>query len=59
MSHENDPVTVLPGVGAKRAELFARLGIQTVGELLRFYPRDYDDRTRLVPICELEVDKPA
>lgn len=59
MSHENDPVTVLPGVGTKRAELFARLGIQTVGELLRFYPRDYDDRTRLVPICELEVDKPA
>ena len=43
MSHENDPVTVLPGVGTKRAELFARLGIQTVGELLRFYPRGYDD----------------
>ena len=50
---------MLPGIGPKKAELFAKLGVQTLGELVRFFPRDYEDRTRLLPIASLEVDTPA
>ena len=38
------PITKLPGCGPKRAEAFARLNIFTVGELLRHYPRGYQNR---------------
>ena len=37
------PVTVLKSVGDRRAEQFARLHIRTVGDLLRHYPRHYED----------------
>ena len=55
----SDPIQSLPRIGPKRAELFARLGVETVGDLLHFYPRAYEDRTQLLPISALEVDKPA
>lgn len=34
----NDRVQYLPGVGPKRAETFARIGIHTVGDLLEYFP---------------------
>ena len=37
------PVTNLNGIGEKRAALFARLGIKSVGDLINFYPRTYED----------------
>ncbi len=37
------PITELKKVGKKKAELFARLNIFSVGDLLRFYPRTYED----------------
>lgn len=39
-----DPVGVLPGCGAKRTEALARLNIYTVGDLIRHYPRGYQNR---------------
>jgi ATP-dependent DNA helicase RecG len=38
------PVSAVKGVGGVRAEALARLGIRTVGDLLRHYPRGYEDR---------------
>ncbi|MFA6092417.1 MAG: ATP-dependent DNA helicase RecG [Elusimicrobiota bacterium] len=37
-------VQYLKGIGPKRAELFARLGIQTLGDLLDYLPRAWEDR---------------
>lgn len=37
------PMTSLNRVGKKKAALFERLGVTTVGDLLRFYPRTYED----------------
>lgn len=48
-------IETLWGVGAKRGELFRRLGVNTVGELLRFYPRTYEDYTNPVEIEKVEV----
>ena len=36
-------IRFLKGVGEKRAELLRKKGIDTVGALLRFYPRAYLD----------------
>ena len=39
------PVTRLKNVGPKREALYLKLGIQTVEQLLAFYPRSYQDFT--------------
>ena len=36
------PVRYLKGVGPARAETFAQLGVETVGDLLEYYPRDWN-----------------
>ncbi len=59
MANLTDSIMTLPGIGTKKAALFAKLGVKTLGDLLRFYPRDYEDRTRLLPIAELENNVPA
>ncbi len=55
----NDDITYLKGVGEKRAKLFSKLDISTVGDLLVHYPRDYIDFTSPLPISELEPDESA
>ena len=51
------PITALKGIGEKTAALFHRVGVDTVGELLSYYPRTYDVYERLVSIGALEADK--
>ncbi|UCG44209.1 MAG: ATP-dependent DNA helicase RecG [candidate division WOR-3 bacterium] len=47
------PVQFLKGIGPKRAQQFARLGVETVGQLLFHVPHRYVDRTRTLPISQL------
>ena len=44
----------LPGVGPKRALLFEKLGLHTVEQLLRHYPRDYLDARKFVRVKDLK-----
>lgn len=53
----NDDITYLKGVGEKRAKLFSKLNIKTVGGLLNHYPRDYVDFTSPIPINKLETEE--
>ncbi|MBL8107734.1 MAG: hypothetical protein JNJ72_19350, partial [Anaerolineales bacterium] len=46
-------LTVLQGVGPKNAEMFAKLGMYTLGDMLYYYPRRYDDYSQLKPIKDL------
>ena len=59
MAKLSDPVTILKGVGPTKAKQFAQLNIFTLQDLICHFPRGYEDRTRLVTIEKLEVDKPA
>ncbi|TKB47971.1 ATP-dependent DNA helicase RecG [Ferrimonas sediminicola] len=47
------PVTSLKGVGSKVAEKLAKLGLESVQDLLFHLPLRYEDRTRLWAIAEL------
>jgi ATP-dependent DNA helicase RecG len=47
------PLRRLLGVGDKNTESFQRLGLQTIGDLLWFFPRRYMDYSLLKPINRL------
>jgi ATP-dependent DNA helicase RecG len=49
------PVTTLHGVSESVAAQLARLGIQTVEDVLFHLPLRYEDRTQIKPIAELRV----
>ena len=53
------PVTALKGVGPRSAERLARLGIDSVQDLLFHLPTRYQDRTRVVPIGSLRAGDQA
>lgn len=48
------PLTVVNGVGPKNAQALEKLGLKTLEDLLYYFPRRYDDYTRLKPINRLE-----
>ncbi len=47
-------IRYLKGVGEKRAELFAKKGINTVEDLLYYFPRSHEDRSEIKEISDLE-----
>ena len=59
MARLSDPITILKGIGPSKAAQFAALNIHTLQDLICHFPRGYEDRTKLVTIDKLEVDKPA
>ena len=59
MAKLSDPITILKGIGAAKAKQFQNLNIFTLRDLICHFPRGYEDRTKIVPIEKLEVDKPA
>jgi len=48
------PLQFLKGVGDTRAALFHRLGLFSVGDVITHYPRDYEDRSKLRKLSELQ-----
>lgn len=52
-------IRYLKGVGEKRAELFSKLGINSLGDILEFYPRMYEDWSKCKKISETVVGEVA
>ncbi|MDZ4159785.1 MAG: ATP-dependent DNA helicase RecG, partial [Anaerolineaceae bacterium] len=50
----NAPLTVIPGVGTRHAQTLRSLGLNTLGDILYYLPRRYDDYSQLKPINHLE-----
>lgn len=50
-------IQYLKGVGPKLGDVFRRRGVGTVGELLEWFPRSYEDRRRARNIASLEADQ--
>jgi ATP-dependent DNA helicase RecG len=49
-----DPVDSLTGVGSKLYRLYKRLHIDTIEDLIYFYPRRYDDYSLIVKIADIK-----
>lgn len=49
---KNKDIRFLKGVGEKRAELFNKKGIKTIEDLLYFFPRSHEDRSKIKNISE-------
>lgn len=49
------PITSLSGIGAKRAQLYYKLGVHSVGDLIEFYPRTYEDWSSVEKIKDLQI----
>ena len=54
-SNLDRPVQFLKGVGPKRADALARMGIGSARDLLYHIPRRYDGASTITPIANLEV----
>lgn len=53
------PIRFLKGVGEKRGALYCRLGIETIGDLIRYYPRAYIDFSRPQEVASAPYDSPC
>ncbi len=51
---QNISIEVVKGIGTARKKLLARLGIRSVADALRYFPRAYSDRRHVTPIAQLE-----
>ena len=49
----------LKSVGDKRADLYRKLDIVTVGDLLRHYPRAYEDWSKITPVSLAMPNEPC
>ena len=47
----------LKGVGETRAKALAKLGIHTLGDLVEYFPRGYEDRTTFSPIMGAPLEE--
>lgn len=50
----NQPVTAIKGIGEELAKKYRILGIETVGQLLEYYPRRYDDFSNVETIANIK-----
>jgi len=53
------PVQYLKGVGPARAGVFAQLGVNTVGDLLEYFPRDWVFAPKAIKISKMQPDQTA
>lgn len=52
-------IQTLKSVGEKRAKLFHKLGVFSVGALLRYYPRHYEDWSQPLTIEQTPFNQPC
>ncbi|MDH3891109.1 MAG: ATP-dependent DNA helicase RecG [candidate division Zixibacteria bacterium] len=55
----DSPLQYVKGVGPRKAEVLTKHDLRTVRDLLFYFPRQYLDRTNVVPINQLQVDQSA
>ena len=51
-----DSIQFVKGIGQKKAKLFEKLHIRTLRAALETYPRDYEDRTRITRIADIDAE---
>ena len=53
----SDDITSLKGIGSKKKEQLTAAGIETIGDLLSYYPVKYKDRRHLMRAMDADTEK--
>lgn len=53
----SDDITSLKGIGSKKKEQLTAAGIETIGDLLSYYPVKYKDRRHLMRAMDAGTEK--
>lgn len=51
----NNDLKLIKGVGVQREKQFNRLGIKNISQLLEYFPRAYEDRSKICKVRDLKV----
>ncbi|MBN2585606.1 ATP-dependent DNA helicase RecG [Patescibacteria group bacterium] len=51
----SDPLTHLPGIGPSLSSKLSQMGLKTVGDLLTYYPRRWEDLSQITPLNGVEA----
>lgn len=54
MTNLDAPIDSLKGIGAKTKQTFEKAGIETLEDLIHYYPREYERYEAPVPVMELK-----
>lgn len=57
--NESESIRKLKGIGEKTEALFHKIGVYTIGDLLRYYPRDYDVFREVQAVGEIKDQEKA
>ena len=55
--NEKSSIRELKGIGEKTEKLFAKVGVHTIGDMIRYFPRVYDVFEKPIQIAEIEEGK--
>ncbi len=53
MTLENREIQYIKGVGEARSKVLNKLGIYNLEDLITYYPRDYEDRSKAKSLSEI------
>ena len=53
----NSKISTLKGIGDKTAQLFQKIGIETIDDLIHYYPRSFEIYEDPIPIANVEEGK--
>lgn len=51
------PIKYAYSVGEARSKILKRMDIETIGDLIQYFPRDYEDRRIIMPISSIVPDR--
>ena len=47
-------IQTIKGIGPKKSAAFARLGVETLEDALSYYPREYEERGKAIPVSTIQ-----
>ena len=53
----SDNIIIIKNIGEERSKKLQKLGIFTINYLIEYFPRDYDDRSNVCKIKDIELNK--
>ena len=53
----SDNIINIKNIGEERSKKLQKLGINTINDLIEYFPRDYDDRSNIIKIKDIQLNE--